>query len=56
LKEHEIRYSDINKEMIEERLLIINATPLGTYPKVDTFPLIPYEYITGNHLLFDLVL
>jgi shikimate dehydrogenase len=55
LKEQEIRYSDINKEMIEERLLIINATPLGTYPKVDTFPLIPYEYITRDHLLFDLV-
>ena len=55
LKENEIRYSDINKEMMEERLLIINATPLGTYPKVDTSPLIPYEFITRDHLLFDLV-
>jgi shikimate dehydrogenase len=55
LKENEIRYSDINKEMMEDRLLIINATPLGTYPKVDTLPLIPYEYINNNHLLFDLV-
>ena len=31
---------------MKERLLIINATPLGTYPKTETFPAIPYEYIT----------
>ncbi len=55
LKENEIRYSDIDENMISERLLIINATPLGTYPKVDTFPPIPYEFITKHHLLFDLV-
>ncbi|MBN1987627.1 MAG: shikimate dehydrogenase [Prolixibacteraceae bacterium] len=55
LKENEIRYEEIDKKMMEERLLIINATPLGTYPKTDTFPPIPYEYISGKHLLFDLV-
>ncbi|NQU52525.1 MAG: shikimate dehydrogenase [Bacteroidetes bacterium] len=55
LKEHEIRYQDINEKIITERLLIINATPLGTYPKVDTFANIPYEFITDKHLLFDLV-
>jgi shikimate dehydrogenase len=55
LKENEIRYEDIDKKMMEERLLIINATPLGTYPKVDTFANIPYEFIGKKHLLFDLV-
>ncbi len=55
LKENEIRYKQIDHKMMEERLLIINATPLGTYPKVDTFPTIPYEFITEKHLLFDLV-
>ncbi len=55
LKENEIRYGDIDEQVMAERLLIINATPLGTYPKVDTFPDIPYEFITGKHLLFDLV-
>jgi shikimate dehydrogenase len=55
LKENEIRYEDIDKKMIEERLLIINATPLGTYPKTETFPPTPYEFITEKHLLFDLV-
>jgi len=55
LKENEIRYEEIDEKMMAERLLIINATPLGTYPKTDTFPPIPYEFISENHLLFDLV-
>jgi len=55
LQENEINYKDIDKKMMAERLLIINATPLGTYPKVETFPPIPYEFVTGRHLLFDLV-
>lgn len=55
LKENEIRYEDINEKIMAERLLIINATPLGTFPKVDTFANIPYGFITDKHLLFDLV-
>lgn len=55
LKDKEISYEDIDRQMLEERLLIINATPLGTYPKTDTFPKIPYKFITEKHLLFDLV-
>lgn len=55
LFENEIRYSQINQAMIEERKVIINATPLGTYPKIDTCPNIPYEFISSNHVLFDLV-
>jgi len=55
LQENEIRYEDIDEKMLAERLLVINATPLGTYPKVETFPPIPYEFLTEKHLLFDLV-
>lgn len=55
LKENEIRYGEIDEKMMVERLLIINATPLGTYPNLETFPAIPYEFITEKHLLFDLV-
>ena len=55
LKKNEIRYEDINEKTIREHFLIINATPLGTYPKVEAYPNIPYLYITNKHLLFDLV-
>jgi len=55
LYENEIRYSQIDQSMIEERKVIINATPLGTFPKTDACPTIPYEFITSDHVLFDLV-
>jgi shikimate dehydrogenase len=55
LKENEIRYEQIDSKMMAERTLIINATPLGTYPKTDTYPNIPYKFLTDKHLLFDLV-
>jgi shikimate dehydrogenase len=55
LKENEIRYEEIDKKMIEERLLIIHATPLGTYPNIDFCQPIPYQFLTPQHVLFDLV-
>lgn len=55
LFENEVRYTDINEQTIAERTVIINATPLGTYPKVDACADIPYEAITEKHVMFDLV-
>ncbi len=55
LNENEIRYEDIDKHIVEQYPIIINATPLGTYPKVDNCPNIPYECITSEHILYDLV-
>ncbi len=51
----QITYSDITSEVIAENKLIINATPLGTFPNVETMPDIAYEYLTAEHYLFDLV-
>lgn len=48
-------YSQINKEIIEEYPLIINCTPLGSYPKVNTAPDIPYQYLSPKDYLYDLV-
>ncbi len=53
--ENSIVYNDLNKKIIESSLLIINTTPLGTFPEINTFPDIPYECITPSHILFDLV-
>lgn len=55
LQEKEITYEDITKDVIREHLIIVNATPLGTYPKVDTCPKVPYQYITNKHIMYDLV-
>ena len=48
-------YEELNREIIEENLLIVNTTPLGTYPNTETCPAIPFEYLTPRHLLYDLV-
>ncbi len=48
-------YSALNKSIIENHLLIINCTPLGTFPNITDCPPIPYQFITKNHLLFDLI-
>jgi shikimate dehydrogenase len=56
-KEHEngFLWSDLNKDIIEEFTVIINCTPLGTYPEVQQAPALPYQYLTHRHYLFDLV-
>ena len=50
-----ITYDDLNKDIIENHQIIINCTPLGTHPKTNDSPDIPYNFINSNHLLFDLI-
>jgi shikimate dehydrogenase len=50
-----ISYNSISKNIIEQHQIIINTTPLGTFPYVDECPNIPYQYITTQHYLFDVV-
>ncbi|WP_420581263.1 shikimate dehydrogenase family protein [Reichenbachiella sp.] len=51
-----ISYEDLNaKNWVETHQLIINTTPLGTYPEVATKPALPYNQLSDQHLLFDLV-
>ena len=51
----EFSYEELTSEIIQEHKLIINTTPLGTYPNVETCPNIPYEFLTEKHYLHDLV-
>lgn len=48
-------YEGLSDEEIARNKLIVNATPLGMFPNLDTAPLIPYESLTAQHWLFDLV-
>lgn len=54
-REGQLTYSDLNEEILNDNLLIVNATPLGTFPKTDACPDIPYQFLTDKHLLFDVV-
>jgi shikimate dehydrogenase len=51
----QINYRDLDKDRMAEYTVIVNTTPLGTYPKIEGFPDIPYSLITARHLLYDLV-
>ena len=50
-----LNYSDLTQEIISAHSLIINTTPAGTFPNINEAPEIPYQFLTKDHLLFDLV-
>ena len=48
-------YDDLNEEVMNRHTVIVNCTPLGMLPDVDSCPPIPYEHLSARHLLFDCV-
>ncbi len=50
-----IRYDNLNESIFSEFLIVINCTPLGTFPDVNLYPEIPYQFLTEKHIAFDLV-
>lgn len=54
-REECITYEDVSNQIIKDHTIIINCTPLGTYPNIEECPKIPYEYITDKHLCYDLI-
>ena len=54
-EKNEVSYSQIDQDLLKEHTIIVNCTPLGTFPKVDQKPEIPYHFLNKNHLLYDLV-
>lgn len=53
--ENQISYNTIDKELLQQYTLLINCTPLGTFPNIKASPDLPYQYVTTNHLLYDLI-
>jgi shikimate dehydrogenase len=51
----QISYKNVTEAVLRHHNLIINASPVGMFPKVDACPEIPYEHITSNHICMDLV-
>ena len=50
-----LTYQELTPEIMQEHTVIVNTTPLGMYPNVDACPDIPYDQLTPNHLLYDLL-
>jgi len=53
--EKKLSYDQLTAEMLKEYPLIINTSPLGTYPDVDRIPPIPLGGIGPGHICYDLV-
>lgn len=54
-KEGMMGYDELTEEVMKRHTVIVNCTPLGMLPDVNSCPDIPYEMITARHLLFDCV-
>jgi len=54
-KDGAITYADLDENLMNKNQLIVNCTPLGTFPDTLGFPEIPYTLLNSKHLLFDLV-
>lgn len=48
-------YEQLDAEVFEDYQIIINTTPMGTFPKVDECPPLDYSLFTADHIAFDLV-
>ena len=48
-------YEQLTKSIISKYKLIVNTTPLGMFPNIVEAPPIPYEFLTSEHFLFDLI-
>ena len=50
-----ILYEEVTEQILKEHTLLVNTTPLGMSPNSDTYPEIPYEFVSEQHLAYDLV-
>ncbi len=50
-----ISYDNISEEVINQYQIVINTTPLGTFPNVNECPPLPYNHVTNQHYFFDLI-
>jgi len=54
-KEGMFTYADLTADIIKEYPVIVNCSPSGMYPHVDECPDLPYDSMTSDNLLYDLV-
>lgn len=54
-KVNEINYTDLTKKVMKKYSIIVNCTPKGTFPNISQCPNIPYDHLTSEHILYDLI-
>ncbi|MBC8032777.1 MAG: shikimate dehydrogenase, partial [Chitinophagaceae bacterium] len=54
-KEHSLTYEDLDESLMDSYKIIINCSPVGTFPAVEEAPAIPYQFLKSEHYLYDLI-
>jgi shikimate dehydrogenase len=54
-EKHHLGYHQIDASSLKHFPLIVQTTPLGTYPDIHGCPALPFEGITPQHFLVDLI-
>lgn len=54
-KDGQLTYQELTSDIIDSNLLIVNTTPLGMSPNIDSCPEIPYHLLSSSHISYDLV-
>ena len=54
-KKGQLSYEAVDTEILKHNHLIINTSPVGTFPNTDKCPTIPYNELNASHTLFDLI-
>ena len=53
--EDQLTYDELDESVMNDFQLIINCSPVGTFPNTENAPLLPYQFINEKHLLYDLI-
>lgn len=51
----ENNYENLSENLVKENLIIIQCTPVGTFPNIEDSVPFPFDGITENHLIIDLI-
>ena len=51
----DLRYADLTPEVMLSVRMVVNCTPLGTQPNMSERPDIPYDHLTSDYFLYDLI-
>ena len=50
-----LTYENVSADIMKQHLVVVNCTPVGMFPHTDEYPAIPYQLLSPDHLLYDLV-
>lgn len=54
-RKSDLNFENITAEIVSENTLIIQCTPVGTFPEVENHLNFPFSGMTPNHLAIDLI-